>query len=224
MCIAPDFVYLPRASVDAFVSEAKRWAQSAFRHWPNAGDSTNLVDDRQAQRVGDMILEALKAGARIVELTSAQESNGTRLVAPKLVIGGNDSIRVMREEIFAPLLPLRPYDRIEEVIAELRASPRPLALYYFGDDSTEQRRLLSHTHSGGVTINDVASHFLIEALPFGGIGASGMGAYHGEHGFYRFSHARAVLKQSRLNVNGLLGLRPPYGPRLERSLKLLLRR
>jgi coniferyl-aldehyde dehydrogenase len=224
MCIAPDFVYLPRASVDAFVSEAKRWAQSAFTHWPNAGDSTNLVDDRQAQRVGDMILEALKAGARIVELTSAQESNGTRLVAPKLVIGGNDSIRVMREEIFAPLLPLRPYDRIEEVIAELRASPRPLALYYFGDDSTEQRRLLSHTHSGGVTINDVASHFLIEALPFGGIGASGMGAYHGEHGFYRFSHARAVLKQSRLNVNGLLGLRPPYGPRLERSLKLLLRR
>jgi coniferyl-aldehyde dehydrogenase len=224
MCIAPDYVYLPRGSVEAFVSEAKRWARGAFADWPNAGDSTNLVNDRHAERVGELIWDALKQGARIVELTSAQESNGTRLVAPKLVVGGNESMRVLHEEIFAPLLPLRPYDKLDEVIAELRASPRPLALYYFGEDAAEQRELLARTHSGGVTINDVASHFLIEALPFGGVGASGIGSYHGEHGFQRFSHARAVLKQSPLNVNGLLGLRPPYGPRLERSLKFLLRR
>jgi coniferyl-aldehyde dehydrogenase len=224
MCIAPDYVYVPRASVDEFVSEAQRWAHSAFAHWPNAGDSTNLVNARHAQRVRDMIAEAQRQGARIIELTAATEDQDGQLVAPKLVIGGTDSMRLMREEIFAPLLPLRPYDRIDEVIAELRAAPRPLALYYFGEDAAEQREVLSRTHSGGVTINDVASHFMIEALPFGGIGASGIGAYHGEHGFKRFSHARAVLKQSPLNMNGLLGLRPPYGPRLARSLKLLLRR
>lgn len=224
MCIAPDTVYLPRASLDEFVSTAQRWAHSAFAHWPNPGDSTNLVNARHAQRIGELISEAQTQGARIIELTAAPENPDTRLVAPKLVLGGSDSMRLMHEEIFAPLLPLRPYDHIDEVIAALRAEPRPLALYYFGEDAAEQREVLTRTHSGGVTINDVASHFMIEALPFGGIGASGIGAYHGEHGFKRFSHARAVLKQSPLNMNGLLGLRPPYGTRLERSLKFLLRR
>jgi coniferyl-aldehyde dehydrogenase len=224
MCIAPDYVCLPRASVDEFVNEAQRWAHHAFAQWPNEGDSTNLVDERHAQRVVDMIAEAQRQGATIIELTAAPANSETRLVTPKLVIGGSDSMRLMLEEIFAPLLPLRPYDRIDDVIAHLRAAPRPLALYYFGEDAAEQRDMLSRTHSGGVTINDVASHFMIEALPFGGIGASGIGAYHGEHGFRRFSHARAVLKQSWLNMNGLLGLRPPYGARLARSLKFLLRR
>jgi coniferyl-aldehyde dehydrogenase len=224
MCIAPDYVYVPRARVDEFVGEAQRWAGKAFAHWPNAGDSTHLVNARHARRVRDLIAEAMSQGAKIIELTAAPQDQDTRLVAPKLVIDATDSTRLMREEIFAPLLPLRAYDRIDEVIAELRAAPRPLALYYFGDDTAEQREVLARTHSGGVTINDVASHFMIEALPFGGIGASGIGAYHGEHGFRRFSHARAVLKQSPLNMNALLGLRPPYGPRLQRSLKLLLRR
>jgi coniferyl-aldehyde dehydrogenase len=224
MCIAPDTVYLPRASVDEFVNAAQRWAHSAFAHWPNEGDSTNLVNVRHAQRVGNLIAEAQTQGARIIELTSTPENPDRRLVAPKLLLGGSDSMRLMHEEIFAPLLPLRPYDHIDEVIVALRAEPRPLALYYFGEDTAEQREVLTRTHSGGVTINDVASHFMIEALPFGGIGASGIGAYHGEHGFRRFSHARAVLKQSPLNMNGLLGLRPPYGARLERSLKFLLRR
>lgn len=224
MCIAPDYVYLPRASVDEFVREAQRWASSAFAHWPNALDSTNLVNARHAQRIADMIAEARAQGASLVELAPGGSAPADQLVAPKLVIGGSESMRLMREEIFAPLLPLRPYDTLDEVIAELRAAPRPLALYYFGHDAAEERELLSRTHSGGVTINDVASHFMIEALPFGGIGASGMGAYHGEHGFKRFSHARSVLKQSPLNMNGLLGLRPPYGARLQRSLRFLLRR
>jgi coniferyl-aldehyde dehydrogenase len=212
MCIAPDYVYLPRERMDQFVGEAQRWARSAFAHWPNALDSTNLVSERHAQRIAEMIAEAQTQGATIVELADATQSHDKRLVAPKLVIGGTDSMRLMREEIFAPVLPLKPYDRIDEVYAELQRAPRPLALYYFGEDAAEQRAVLSRTHS------------MIEALPFGGIGASGIGAYHGEHGFKRFSHARAVLKQSPLNMNGLLGLRPPYGPRLERSLKFLLRR
>jgi len=100
----------------------------------------------------------------------------------------------------------------------------PLALYYFGHDSAEESELLARTRSGGVTLNDVAMHFLAEELPFGGVGASGMGAYHGEYGFRRFSHPRAIFRQTGLDVSGLLGLRPPYGERLRRSLKFLIRR
>jgi len=133
-------------------------------------------------------------------------------------------MRLMREEIFGPLLPLLPYDRIEEVIGEVNRRPAPLALYYFGRDTDEERTVLARTISGGVTVNDIAMHFLSEALPFGGVGASGMGAYHGEHGFRRFSHARAVLKQTPFDMAGLVGLRPPYGPRLRQSLRVLLRR
>jgi coniferyl-aldehyde dehydrogenase len=118
---------------------------------------------------------------------------------------------VMQHEIFAPLLPVCAYDRMDEVIGEVNGRARPLALYYFGTDRDEEREVLARTRSGRVSVNDVAVHSLAEELPFGGIGASGMGAYHGEHGFHRFSHARAVFRQTRFDVAGLVGLRPPYG-------------
>jgi coniferyl-aldehyde dehydrogenase len=140
------------------------------------------------------------------------------------VLNANDQTRIMREEIFGPLLPLQPYDDIEEVISSLQARPRPLALYYFGSKVRERERLLNRTLSGGVTVNDVTLHFLAAELPFGGVGESGMGFYHGEHGFRRFSHARGVLQQSRLDFAGLAGLRPPYGKHLASSLKWLIRR
>jgi coniferyl-aldehyde dehydrogenase len=130
----------------------------------------------------------------------------------------------MREEIFGPLLAILEYERIESAVAEINARPKPLALYYFGMDSSERDWVLSHTASGGVTVNDVAVHFLAEELPFGGVGESGMGAYHGEDGFKRFSHARAVFHQTRLDVQGWVGLRPPYGARARRILDWLIRR
>jgi coniferyl-aldehyde dehydrogenase len=130
----------------------------------------------------------------------------------------------MQQEIFGPVLPLRSYRQIDEAIAEINRRPRPLALYYFGRDGAEERELLNRTRSGGVTVNDVAMHFLAQELPFGGVGASGIGEYHGWHGFRRFSHARAVFRQTRLDVAGLVGLRPPYGKRLQQSLRLLIRR
>jgi len=107
---------------------------------------------------------------------------------------------------------------------EINSRPRPLALYYFGEDRAETDWMLAPTVSGGVTVNDIAMHFLAQELPFGGVGASGMGCYHGEYGFMRFSHARAVFHQTRLDVAGLVGLRPPYGARLQSVLKLLIRR
>jgi coniferyl-aldehyde dehydrogenase len=133
-------------------------------------------------------------------------------------------MQVMREEIFAPVLPVLSYERIDTAIAEIQQRDRPLALYYFGSDKREEREVLTRTVSGGVTVNDVAMHFTAEELPFGGVGPSGMGAYHGEHGFRRFSHARAVFYQSRFDLAGLTGLRPPYGDRVRRSLGWLIRR
>lgn len=118
---------------------------------------------------------------------------------------------------------MRTYREIAAAVAQVNARPKPLALYYFGEDRGEMRWVLAHTASGGVTVNDVAVHFLAEEMPFGGVGASGMGAYHGEHGFRQFSHARTIFRQTRLDVHGLVGLRPPYGPRAERILKWLIR-
>jgi coniferyl-aldehyde dehydrogenase len=132
-------------------------------------------------------------------------------------------MRILQEEIFAPILPIIAYDRLEEPLDQISRRPRPLALYYFGSDGSELRQILDRTVSGAVTVNDVATHFLVQNLPFGGVGASGMGAYHGETGFRQFSHARAIFRQTRFDLAGLVGLRPPYGARLRRFLDMLLR-
>jgi coniferyl-aldehyde dehydrogenase len=126
---------------------------------------------------------------------------------------------IMQEEIFGPYLPLMGYRTLEQPLKAINAAARPLALYYFGHDRAEERAVLARTHSGGVAVNDVGLQFLAEELPFGGIGASGMGAYHGEYGFQRFSHARAIFHQSRLDVAGWAGMRPPYGRRLRWLLR-----
>ncbi|MCP4616789.1 MAG: aldehyde dehydrogenase family protein, partial [Bradyrhizobium sp.] len=126
---------------------------------------------------------------------------------------------VMQEEIFGPVLPVRSYARIEDAIGEVNRRDRPLALYYFGRDRAEQGRLLDRTVSGGVTVNDVIFHVSQEELPFGGIGPSGMGAYHGEMGFRTFSHAKAVYSQPRIDVAKLAGMKPPYGKATQATIK-----
>ncbi len=226
MCLAPDYVCIPRERMDEFVHYARLWAARVYPGFPSNADYTSLVNDRQAQRVEGLLADASAQGAQVVSLIDAPVAcvPGQRLVAPALILGAASGMKIMQQEIFAPLLPICPYDRIGEVIGDLNARARPLALYYFGSDRDEERQVLAHTRSGGVTINDVAMHFLAEELPFGGVGASGMGAYHGEHGFRRFSHARAVFRQTRFDVAGLIGLRPPYGARLRRSLRLLIGR
>jgi coniferyl-aldehyde dehydrogenase len=130
----------------------------------------------------------------------------------------------MQEEIFAPILPIITYEHLEEPLERIARGARPLALYYFGRDRQELRQILDRTLSGGVTVNDIAAHFLVQNLPFGGVGASGMGAYHGEQGFRQFSHARALFHQTAFDLAGLIGARPPYGARLRRFLDLLLGR
>jgi coniferyl-aldehyde dehydrogenase len=185
-----------------------------------------MISERAAMRMQDLISDAVSKGATVVPLGEAAGSPAPmqRAVMPALLLQTTDEMRVMREEIFGPLLVVRPYDRIEDAVADINARPKPLALYYFGRERPEREWVLAHTASGGVTINDIAVHFLADELPFGGVGESGMGAYHGEHGFLRFSHARAVFRQTWLDTPGLVGLRPPYGSRAASALRLLIRR
>ena len=193
---------------------------------PGNRDYTSVVNERHAERMQALLADAMSKGARVINLApqTGSQTPHSRLIAPALILDATDGMIVMQEEIFGPLLPVRAYDRLETAITDINSRPRPLALYYFGSDRTEMQWVLANTTSGGVTVNDVAMHFLAEELPFGGVGASGMGAYHGEHGFRRFSHERAVFRQTRLDVAGLVGLRPPYGARAQRVLKLLIRR
>jgi len=223
MCIAPDYVCLPRERVDAFVELARAWVSRAYPGLPANTDYTNMVSERHAARMREIIADAAAKGARIVALAEADQAP-SRCIVPALILDATEHMRAMQEEIFGPLLIVQAYDRIEDPVAAIGARPKPLALYYFGEDRREMDWVLAHTASGGVTVNDIAVHFLAEELPFGGVGASGMGAYHGEHGFVRFSHERAVFRQTRLDLPGLVGLRPPYGQRAARVLKLLIRR
>jgi coniferyl-aldehyde dehydrogenase len=234
VCLAPDHVYVPRERVDAFVEEAQSWARRVYPGLPDNRDYTALVSSRHRTRAEELIADARAHGAQVIALDGAAgtssrgaASAGARapnVLSPTLILGATPAMQVMREEIFAPVLPVLSYERIDTAITDIQQRDRPLALYYFGTDKSEEGEVLARTVSGGVTVNDVAMHFLAEELPFGGVGPSGMGSYHGEHGFRRFSHARAVFHQSRFDIAGLTGLRPPYGERLRRSLSWLIRR
>ena len=223
ICLAPDYVLLPREWVEDFMQAANAWAAQAYPGLPANRDCTSLVSARHARRVAELIADAKSKGAQVVPAGQRSESE-ERILPPILIAKASQDMRVMREELFSPLLPIQTYERIEDAISYINDHPSPLALYYFGNDRAEQRKVLAGTRSGGVTVNDVGMHFFAEELPFGGVGASGWGAYHGEHGFRRFSHARPVLQMPRWDFAGLLGLRPPYGRRLQRWLDLLIRR
>jgi coniferyl-aldehyde dehydrogenase len=223
MCLAPDYVLIPAEAIGEFVERARAWMSRAYPRVTTNPDYTTLISERHARRIENLLTDARSRGASVISLAPDAQLP-PQLAAPTLVLGATDDMQLMQQEIFGPVLPLRAYHRIDDAIAEINRRPRPLALYYFGKDGAEERELLGRTRSGGVTVNDVAMHFLAQELPFGGVGASGMGEYHGWHGFRRFSHARAVFRQTRFDVAGLVGLRPPYGKRLRQSLRLLIRR
>jgi coniferyl-aldehyde dehydrogenase len=225
-CIAPDHVYVPKELVGEFVAHAHAWVARAYPGMPANPDYTGIVSERHMARLQELLDDAETQNAHVVTLGGAQDAmhRQNRLFPPALVLEPTAGMRVMREEIFGPVLPVLGYEHIGQAIDDINRRPRPLALYYFGRDSSEQAAVLTRTISGGVTINDVLMHFLAEDLPFGGVGESGMGAYHGEHGFRHFSHARAVFQQTRLDLAGLAGLRPPYGWRLNSFLRLFIRK
>lgn len=221
-CIAPDYVLVPAESVDAFVEAARRAVSRLYPTLAANPDYTAIVDARHRDRLSRLVDEAVARGARAIEVNPAGEdvaAAGKR--APTLLTGVDDTMAVMREEIFGPVLPVVPYGSLDEAIACVNARPRPLALYLFEHDARDVERVVSRTVSGGVTVNETILHIAQDDLPFGGVGASGMGQYHGREGFDTFSKRKAVFRQSRLN--GLRLFRAPYGERFESLVRLLLR-
>ncbi|WP_085810343.1 coniferyl aldehyde dehydrogenase [Sphingomonas sp. TZW2008] len=214
ICLAPDYVLVPSEQEEAVVDGLKAAASAMYPKLLANPDYTSVVNDRHFQRLHDWIEDARAKGARVEVVNPANEdfsSTNSRKMPLHIVRDVTDDMTLMQEEIFGPVLPVRCYDGIDGAIAEVNRRDRPLGLYYFGSDEGERRRVLDRTISGGVTLDDVVFHVSMEDLPFGGVGPSGMGAYHGYDGFRTFSHAKAVYKQARIDVAKLAGLKPPYG-------------
>jgi coniferyl-aldehyde dehydrogenase len=181
-----------------------------------------VINERHYERLNGYIEEAREKGAKVVEVNPAGEDfrqQPHHKIPPTLVINPDDDLSVMQDEIFGPVLPVKSYQSVKETIDYVNDNARPLGLYYFGQDQGEEKQVLTHTTSGGVTVNDVVMHVAQEDLPFGGVGPSGMGSYHGHDGFKTFSHAKAIFTQTRINVAELAGLRPPYGEKMLKAVK-----
>ncbi len=211
-----------RASTSS-VAAITRAATAMYPSFAANPDYTSIVSDRHCQRLARLVAEAEAGGAKAIRIDPAGEGarESGRKFLPTLLTGVGDDMAVMREEIFGPVLPVVPYDTLDEAIAYVNRHPRPLALYWFGRSAANRDRVLRSTLSGGVTINDVCWHVAQENLPFGGVGASGSGAYHGEQSFRTFSKDKPVLHQARINGFGLF--RPPYGRHFDTAIALLKR-
>jgi len=222
-CIAPDYALVPAAMVDGFVAAIERATAVLYPSVAENPDYTAIVDERHYRRLTALIDDARAKGARIIAMHPGRETldPASRRLPPTLIIGANDSMAVMREEIFGPLLPIETYTSLDDAIGRINARPHPLAFYYFGRDGAQRRRVLAQTIAGGVTVNDTLWHFAHENLPFGGVGASGSGTYHGEAGFLAFTHCKPVFTQPRIAAAKLLY--PPYGAKFEKVLALLRR-
>lgn len=215
-CVAPDYVLVPQQRLEAFVEAYRLAVQRFFPQLTDNPDYTSIINERQLLRLEGYLADARARGALLLPLFD--EGQGRRL-PHHILLDLNDDMQVMQDEIFGPLLPVLPYASLDEAIAYVNARPRPLALYFFGYDRAEQQQVLERTHSGGVCLNDTLLHVAQDDLPFGGIGASGMGHYHGHEGFLTFSKAKAVFSKPRFNAARLIY--PPYGGRLQRLIRQL---
>ncbi|MBL8396443.1 MAG: coniferyl aldehyde dehydrogenase [Candidatus Accumulibacter sp.] len=221
-CIAPDYVLLPAGQEEAFITAAREVLASCYPDITRTADYSTIVDQRQYARLSGYLDEARAAGAKVVELMPGVAADPARRHLPPLaLLETGAELRIMQEEIFGPLLPVLPYGDLAQAIRYVNERPRPLALYYFDTDRTQIERVLDETVSGGVTINDTILHIAQEELPFGGVGPSGMGCYHGFAGFETFSVRKAVFRQSRLSAIGLF--KPPYRALFDHLTRILLR-
>jgi len=214
ICLAPDYVLAPEDKLRQFVSAAVSSVETMFPTIKDNPDYTAVIADRHYERIKGYIDDARAKGAEVVEINPAHEDFSQqqhRKIPPTLIINPTDDMKVMQEEIFGPVLPVMTYKSVGEAIAYVNAHERPLGLYYFGADATEEAQVLSSTTSGGVTVNDVIFHVAQEELPFGGVGPSGMGSYHGVDGFREFSHRKSIYRQLKKDLGPMKMLRPPYG-------------
>ena len=222
-CIAPDYLFVPREQIDAFVEKACAMAGTFYPNLAVNDEFTSIITERHYQRMQSLLSDARQKGAMIMEVNPAQDRDlaAMRKQPLALVMNATEDMRVLQEEIFGPILPILPYDHVDDVITYINARPRPLALYWFGKNEAERDRILARTISGGVTVNDTLMHYSHANLPFGGVGTSGMGAYHAEFGFEAFSHKKPIYYRPANNPSSRI--HPPYGKKGDKIIKLLRR-
>jgi len=220
-CLAPDYLFVPEAKCDAFVAAAKRIMPTRYPD-TNQQSYTSVIDEKSYRRLRNTLEDARQKGGEVISLVpDATFNDALRKIPPHMVVGATDNMTIMQEEIFGPLLPVKTYRTLDEVIAYVNGRDRPLGFYVFTNDQATQDKLVYSTISGGVTVNNCMLHVAQHDMPFGGIGASGMGHYHGYEGFLEFSKLRPVFKNPRLSLLHLFY--PPYGKRTRQLLNLLIR-
>tara|TARA_B100000214_G_scaffold94243_1_gene65259 strand:- start:648 stop:2084 length:1437 start_codon:yes stop_codon:yes gene_type:complete len=219
ICLAPDYALVPEEKVDEFVKATVEVTSEMYPEMKDNDDFTSIINQKHFDRIQGYLADAKEKGAELVEINPSNEDFSQQphhKIPPTLVLNPSEDMKIMQEEIFGPVLPVKTYSDVSEPIEYINSKDRPLGLYYFGNDDSEKELVLENTTSGGVTVNDVISHIQMEDLPFGGVGPSGMGSYHGYDGFKEFSHAKAVYKQTGLNLMKLAGLVPPYKKKEEK--------
>jgi coniferyl-aldehyde dehydrogenase len=219
-CIAPDYAMVPASRLDEFVEAAKAAIGKLYPGAAKNPDYTAIVSERHYKRLAALLDDAREKGA-IVHAVGGARAGRSRRMPPAIVTRVRDTMAIMQEEIFGPLLPVETYKDLDDAIARIDARPRPLALYFFGRDKRREKHVLQQTIAGGVTVNDALWHFAHEELPFGGVGESGSGAYHGEHTFRLFSNQKAVFHQRAVSPARLLW--PPYGATFDGMMAALKR-
>lgn len=222
-CVAPDYVLCPKSGMDAFISAFRDAVARMYSDMRANPDYTAIINERQFDRLQGLLQDAREKGARVIPVNPAGEDfQGTRKMPVYLLLDVNDDMRVLQEEIFGPILPVLPYDDLRGAVRYVNDHPRPLALYYFGYDSANTDDVLANTVSGGAVVNDTLAHVAQDDMPFGGVGPSGMGAYHAHEGFLTFSKAKGVLYKPRFNSTKLIY--PPYNRWIHRLIyKIFLR-
>lgn len=218
LCVSPDLIYVPRENTEAFIDAFTDQFTGLFPTIADNKDMVSIVSDRHIARIEGYIADAEERGARIITVPDEELSADTRRRPLRIVVDPPTDAQIMKEEIFGPAVVILPYDQLDSVVADINSRPKPLALYYFGTDLDEKESVLERTVSGGVTINDAMSHPGLSDAPFGGVGASGIGHYHGREGFLEFSHARTVFEAAQHDPRGEWGMLPPYGEGFEQMM------
>jgi coniferyl-aldehyde dehydrogenase len=221
ICLAPDYAFVPAGKEKEFIGAARKAVETMYPSGLKDNDDyTSIVNQRHYDRIMGYLDDARAHGAEVIEINPNGENftqQPHHKIPPHIIVNPGDDLKVMQDEIFGPVLPVKTYKDTSEAIAYINEHPRPLGLYYFGEDAAEKERVISNTTSGGVTVNDVIFHVAQEDLPFGGVGPSGMGSYHGREGFFEFSHKKAVFAQTKSEVLSMM--RPPYGAKIRGQLK-----
>jgi coniferyl-aldehyde dehydrogenase len=224
LCLSPDYVVVPHELEEQLIARVVQEVQSMYPNITENEDYAGVINERHFARLQNYIDDAVAKGAKltIVGADKTRASKDNRRMPLHILQNVNEDMLVMHEEIFGPILPVMTYSDVAEVPDMIEPRRNPLAMYYFGKDKPEQEYLLSHVQSGGVCINDITLHYVQEDLPFGGVGASGMGAYHGPEGFRTLSHARAIYSQTMIDVLPIIGARPPFGNKFRKNISKIL--